>query len=122
MAGTPVAAHPRTPGREEGCPVPTPHPGHPAVAGTLTSLRWHHWQIPQRTMVTLRLTVMMAETRRTSREGAPAGKQSRAATQRGDREGARGCPWGGHDCGTLHSTQGELGKNREGQTGGMWSS
>lgn len=37
----------------------------------LTSLRWHHWQIPHRTMVTLRLMVMMAETKRTSRDGDP---------------------------------------------------
>lgn len=68
----PHAVGPPYPGRGEGVPSGTPH-------GTLTSLRWHHWQIPQRTMVTLRLTVMMAETRRTSREGAPMGKQSRAS-------------------------------------------
>lgn len=53
------------------------HHLHPAPR-TLTSLRWHHWQMPHRMMVTLRLMVMMAETRTTSREGAPGEEQSRA--------------------------------------------
>lgn len=62
-------------GQDTVCHTCSP-PQHPVGMGTLTSLRWHHWQIPQRTMVTLRLTVMMAETRRTSREGAPGGDRA----------------------------------------------
>lgn len=73
-------------GQDTVCHTYSP-PQRPVGMGTLTSLRWHHWQIPQRTMVTLRLTVMMAETRRTSREGAPGGGQSRATARRGDRTG-----------------------------------
>lgn len=56
-------------------------PGRQEGSRTLTIFRWHHWQIPQRTMVTLRLTVMMAETRRTSREGVPGGSRAQSGGQ-----------------------------------------
>lgn len=57
------------------CPGSGNCPGRREGSRALTIFRWHHWQIPQRTMVTLRLTVMMAETRSTSREGVPGGTQ-----------------------------------------------